>query len=105
MKRRTESGPPVIAKIRLGDQVSDIVTSPINSVAYAALGNSIAVINSLHEVSCVIPVGGHPRDLTIDAHGSRLYAANYGGSVSVIDIVDYRVETIPGACSMFSVQP
>jgi YVTN family beta-propeller protein len=92
------SGPPVIAEIRLDDRVSDVVASPINSVAYAALSDSIAVINSLHEVSCVIPIGGHPRDLAIDAYGSRLYATNYGGSVSVIDLVDYRVETIPGAC-------
>ncbi len=95
-----ESGRPqtVIAKIPLGDQVSDIVTSPNNSVAYAALSNSIAVISGLHKVSCVIPIGGNPRCLTIDADGSRLYATDYGGSVSVIDIADYRVGVIPGAC-------
>ena len=53
-----ETGPPqtYIAKILLGDQVNDIVTSPNNSVAYAALSNSIAVISSLHGVSCIIPV-------------------------------------------------
>ncbi len=94
------SGPPqtVIAKILLGDQVSDRVTSPNNSVAYAALSNSIAVISSLHEVSRIIPISGHPRGLTIDADGSRLYANNCGGSVSVIDIADHRVGVIPGAC-------
>ena len=95
-----KSEPPqtLIAKIRLGDQVSDIVTSPNNSVAYAALSNSIAVISSLHDVSCTIPIGGQPRDLTIDADGSRLYANNYGGSVSVIDIGNHHVRVIPGAC-------
>jgi YVTN family beta-propeller protein len=95
-----ESAQPqtVIAKIPLDDQVSDIVTSPNNSVAYAALGKSIAVISSLHKVSCIIPVSGHPRSLTIDADGSRLYAGNYGGSVSVIDIAHHRVGVIPGAC-------
>jgi YVTN family beta-propeller protein len=101
-----ESGPKsepartVIAKILLGDHVSDIVTSPNNSVAYAALRNSIAVISSLHNVSCNIPVSEHPRSLTIDADGSRLYASNYGGSVSVIDIADHVVGIIPGTCCM-----
>ena len=93
-----ESGPPpiVIAKIPLGDHVSDIVTSPNDSIAYAALSDSIAVISSDLEFSCVIPIGGNPRDLTIDADGSRLYATNYGGSVSVIDIAG--VDVIPGVC-------
>jgi YVTN family beta-propeller protein len=93
------SEPPqtVVAKIPLGDQVSDIVTSPNNSVAYAALSNSIAVISGRHEVSCIISGGGRPRGLTIDADGSRLYASNYGGSVSVIDIADHRVGVIPDA--------
>ncbi len=88
----------VTAKIPLGDQVSDIVTSPNGSVAYVALRDSIAVIDSLHDVSRTIPVSGHPRDLTIDADGARLYATNYGDSVSVIDIADDRVDVIPGAC-------
>ena len=92
------SEPPQIAMIRLGDQVSDIVTSPNNSVAYAALSNSIAVISSVHDVSCVIPISGHPSSLAIDPDGSRLYANNYGGSVSVIDIADHRVDVIPDAC-------
>lgn len=94
-----KSEPPqtIIAKIPR-DRVSDLVTSPNNSVVYAALTNSIAVINSRHEVSCVIPISGHPRRLTIDADGSRLYANNYGGSVSVIDIANHRVGIIPGAC-------
>jgi YVTN family beta-propeller protein len=83
-----ESGSPpiVIAKIPLDDHVSDIVTSPNDSIAYAALSDSIAVIGSDLEFSCVIPIGGNPRDLTIDVDGSRLYATNYGGSVSVVDI-------------------
>ena len=95
-----EAGPPqtYIAKILLGDQVSDIVTSPSNSVAYAALSNSIAVISSLHDVSCIIPVSGHPRSLRIDADGSRLFASNYRGAVSVIDIADHCVNVVPGAC-------
>ena len=96
VKPRTEGS--AIAKIPLGDQVNDLVTNPSNSVAYAALRDSIAVISSLHEVSCVIPVGGHPRALTIGADGSRLYAINHGGSVSVIDISDDRVGVIPDAC-------
>jgi YVTN family beta-propeller protein len=86
-----------IAKIRLGDQVSDIVTSPNNSVAYAALSNSIAVISSLHDVLCIIPISGHPRSLRFDADGSRLFASGYRGTVSVIDIADHRVHVIPGA--------
>jgi YVTN family beta-propeller protein len=95
-----ETGPPktYIAKILLGDQVSDIVTSPNNSVAYAALSNSIAVISSLHGVSCIILVSGHPQSLRIDADGSRLFASNYRGAVSVIDIVDHCVNVVPGAC-------
>ncbi len=96
VKRPTEGS--VIAKIPLGDRVSDIVTNPHNSVACAALRDSIAVISSLHKISCVIPIGGHPRALTIGADGSRLYAAGYGDSVSVIDISDHRVGVIPGAC-------
>ena len=90
-----ESGPRpiVIAKIPLGGHVSDIVTSPNDSIAYAALSDSIAVIGSDHEVSCVIPIGGNPRDLTIDADGSRLYATNYGGSVLVIDIAAAAVRS------------
>jgi hypothetical protein len=51
--------------------------------------------------------------LTIDDDGSRLYATDYGGSVSVIDMADHRVGVIPGACcvhqvdtvTVFSVQP
>ena len=95
-----EAGPPqtYIAKILLGDQVSDIVTSPSNSVAYAALSNSIAVISSLHDVSRIIPASGHPRTLRIDADGGCLFASNYRGAVSVIDIADHRVHVIPGAC-------
>jgi YVTN family beta-propeller protein len=91
-----ESGPSQthIAKILLGDRVSDIVTSPNNSVAYAALTNSIAVISSLHDVSCIIPVSGHPRSLRIDADGSRLFASNYCGAVSVIDLASFRVTPI-----------
>ena len=77
--------------------MSDIVTSPNDSIAYAALSDSIAVISSDHDFSCVIPIGGNPRDLTIDVDGSRLYATNYGGSVSVIDIAA-RVDVIPGVC-------
>ena len=38
------------------------------------------------------------RSLRIDADGSRLYASNYRGTVSVIDIADYCVDVIPGAC-------
>ena len=96
VKRRT--GGSVIATITLGDRVTDLATNPGNSVAYAALTDSVAVINSRLEVSCVIPVGGHPRALAIGADGSRLYATNHGGSVSVIDISDHRVCVIPGAC-------
>jgi len=96
VKPRTEGS--AIAKITLGDQVNDLVTNPSNSVAYAALRDSIAVISSLYEVSCVIPLDGHPRVLTIGADGSRLYVTNHGGSVSVIDISDHRVGVIPGAC-------
>jgi YVTN family beta-propeller protein len=88
----------VVAKIPLGDRVSDIVTSPNDSVAYVALPDSIAVIGSRHDVSRVIPVSGHPRALTLDADGARLYVTNYGDSVSVIDVVDDRVEFIPDAC-------
>ena len=95
---KPNSEPPQIAMIRLGDQVSDIVTSPNNSVAYAALSNSIAVISSVHDVSCVIPISGHPSSLAIDPDGSRLYANNYGGSVSVINIADHRVDVIPDTC-------
>ena len=101
VKRRTEGSErpqTVIAKIPLGDRVSDLVTNPNNSAAYTALRDSIAVISSLHKISSVIPVGGHPRALTIGGDGSRLYATNYGGSVSVIDISDHRVGVIPGAC-------
>ena len=87
-----------IAKILLGDQVSDIVTSPNKSVTYAALSNSIAVISRSHEVSRIIPVSGRPRVLTIDADGGCLYANNYGDTASVIDIADHRVHVIPGAC-------
>jgi YVTN family beta-propeller protein len=74
-----------------------------NSVAYAALSDSIAVISSRHEVSCIIPIHGHPRDLTIDDDGSRLYATDYGGSVSVIDMADHRVGVIPGTCCVHQV--
>jgi YVTN family beta-propeller protein len=80
----TELGSPAacIAKIRLGDRVSDIVTSPNSSVSYAALSNSIAVISSLHDVSCTVPISAHPNC----------------GTVSVIDIADHRVHAIPDAC-------
>ncbi len=95
VKRRIAGS--VIAQIAVGAP-GDLVTNPHNSVAYAALSDAVAVISSLHKISCVIPVGGHPRSLTIGADGSRLYATNYGGSVSVIDISDHRVGVIPGAC-------
>ncbi len=101
VKRRTEGSErpqTVIAKIPLGDRVSDLVTDPDNSAAYTALRDSIAVISSRHKISCVIPVGGYPRALTIGGDGSRLYATNYGGSVSMIDISDHHVGVIPGAC-------
>ena len=90
-------GGPLVATIPMGDHVSDIVTNPRNCVAYAALRGSVAVISSRYEVSCVIPIGADARDLTIATDGSRLYATNYGDSVSVIDISDHRVRVIPGA--------
>ncbi|OBH27565.1 hypothetical protein A5692_24480 [Mycobacterium sp. E342] len=96
VERRT--GGSVIATIALGDRVNDVVTNPGNSIAYAALTDSVALINSHHEISCVIPVGGPPRTLAIGADASRLYATNYGDAVSVIDISDHRVGLLPGAC-------
>lgn len=92
------AGGSVIATITLGDRVNDLATNPGNSVAYAALTDSVALISSHHRISGVIPVGGHPRALAIGADGSRLYATNQGGSVSVIDISDHRVAVIPDAC-------
>lgn len=92
------AGGSVITTIALGDRVNDLATNPGNSVAYAALTDSVALLSSQHRISCVIPVGGHPRALAIAADGSRLYAANQGGSVSVIDISDHRVAVIPDAC-------
>jgi YVTN family beta-propeller protein len=95
---KSESPQMVIAKISLGDHVSDIVASPNDPVAYVALPDSIAVIgSSVHDVSRIVPVSGHPRGLTMDADGTRLYVSNYGDSVSEIDIADYRVDVIPGA--------
>lgn len=94
----------VVAKISLGDRVSDIVTSPNDSVAYVALHDSIAVISGLHDVSCVVPVSGHPRGLTVGADGTHLYVSNYGDSVSMIDNADYRVDVIPGACCVQRVE-
>jgi YVTN family beta-propeller protein len=92
-----------IARIRLGDQVSDIVTCPNNSAAYAALGDSIAVISNLHTVSCLIPIGGHPKSLAVDAAGRRLYATNYDDSVSMMDMASHRVHVIAGACCALQV--
>ncbi|MGD1345665.1 YncE family protein [Mycobacterium seoulense] len=96
MERRT--GGSVIARVTLDGRLHDLTANPGNSVAYAALSDSVAFIGSHHEVLCVIPAGGHPRALTIGADGSRLYTVNHGGSVSVIDISDHRVGVIPGAC-------
>lgn len=100
----SESPQMVVAKISLGDRVSDIVTSPNGSVAYVALHDSIAVISGLRDVSCVVRVSGHPRGLTMDADGTHLYVSNYGDSVSMIDNADYRVEAIPGACCVQRVE-
>jgi YVTN family beta-propeller protein len=97
VERRT-AGSILTAEVQLGDRVTDIVTNPHNSVAYAALPDSIAIIGSRHQVSSVIRAGGHPRTLSIDADGSRLFVANYGGSVSVIDVSDHRIGVIRGAC-------
>ncbi|BBZ68952.1 YncE family protein [Mycobacterium paraseoulense] len=96
MERR--SGGSVTARVTLDDRLHDLTANPGNSVAYAALSDSVAFIGSRHEVLCVVPVGGHPRALTVGADGSRLYTVNHGGSVSVIDISDHRVGVIPGAC-------
>lgn len=96
VERRT--GGSVIARVTLDDRLHDLTANPGNSVAYAALSDSVAFISSHDEVLCVVPVGGHSRALTVGADGSRLYSANHGGSVSVIDVSDQRVGVIPGAC-------
>lgn len=96
VERRT--GGSVIARVTFDDRLHDLTANPGNSVAYAALSDSVAFIGSHYEILSVIPAGGHPRALTIGADGSRLYTANHGGSVSVIDISDHRVGVIPGAC-------
>ncbi|OBH17567.1 hypothetical protein A9X04_09830 [Mycobacterium sp. E3247] len=96
VERRT--GGSVIAQVTFDDRLHDLTANPGNSVAYAALSDSVAFISSQHEVSCAIPVGAHPRALTMGADGSRLYTVNHGGSISVIDISDHRVGVIPGAC-------
>src|SRR5271166_3841175 len=89
-----------IAKILLGDQVSDIVTSPNKSVTYAALSNSIAVISRSHEVSRIIPVSGRPRVLTIDADGGCLYANNCGGCDGWISVIDARGATVDAVAGL-----
>ncbi|MGZ4509772.1 MAG: YncE family protein [Mycobacterium sp.] len=103
MKQRSD-GSVLLATIPLGDRVSDIVTNPHNRIVYAALSDSVAVIGSPHEVSCVIPVGAGPRELAIDSAGSRLYAINHCDSVSVIDVWNHRVSVIPGACCVQHVE-
>jgi hypothetical protein len=64
----------VVATIALGDRVADVVASRESTYVFVAQADSIAVIGSGNHVVARIPVTGQPRELVIDADGSRLFA-------------------------------
>lgn len=87
--------PAVVARIAVGDQAGDIVVSPDGLRVYVARSESIAVINSAHQIVGAIRTGGYPRDLTIDADGWLIASDN--GSVSIIDLTHHRAGVISDA--------
>jgi YVTN family beta-propeller protein len=87
----------VVATIAFGDRVADVVASRESTYVFVAQADSIAVIGSGNHVVARIPVNGQPRELVIDADGSRLFAISYDGSISVVDTADHEVRTLSGS--------
>ncbi len=86
----------VVATIELGGSVTEVVASPDGEHVYVAQPDSVAVIGSGNHVVARIPVSGQPRDLVIDAEGTRLFAIDYDGVVSIVNTEDHTVHTVPG---------
>jgi YVTN family beta-propeller protein len=86
----------VTAAVSLGDRVRDIVANPARDQAYVLTQDAVTVIGDGDHIVATIPVSGWARDITVDAAGDRLFVTSYGGPVSVIDIADASVRTIPG---------
>ena len=86
----------VVATIPLGGRVHDVIASRDGEHVYVAQSDSVTVINSRHRIVAKIPVDGYPKNLALDADGKQLFVIHYGGSVSVIDTLDYTVQTLCG---------
>jgi YVTN family beta-propeller protein len=87
----------VVATITLGGRVATVVANPESAHVYVAEPDSVAVIGGGNHVVARIPLSGEPRELVIDADGTRLFAVGYDGSVSVIGTEDHTVTTFSGS--------
>ena len=89
----------VVATIALGGRVASVIANPQSAHVYVAEPDSVAVIGGGNHVVARIPLNGEPRELVIDADGTRLFAIGYDGSVSVIGTADHVVKTFSGSRS------
>jgi YVTN family beta-propeller protein len=86
----------VTATILIGGRARDLVVSPDSEYLYVAQRDSVTVIGSGRHIVARVPFTGDPKDIAIDASGTRLFVFSYGGSVSVINTRDQSVRTISG---------
>ncbi len=84
----------VIAKVWLGDQPRDIVTSPNGEFVYVMTADSVKVLNSFHHIVASIPVGMESKQMMISLDGSRMYVTGYDGSLSVIDPIELTTKAV-----------
>jgi len=85
-----------IATILIGGRARDIVVSPDSKYVYVTQRDSVTVIGSGGHIVARIAFTGHPKDIVMDADGTRLFVISYGGSVSVINTWDQTIRTISG---------
>jgi len=106
----------VIANIYVGIQPAGIAFSPDGRYAYITIYDTLYLgagftdltaapgivviidICTLKVVSCPIPVGASPSNITISSDGARAYVSNYtGDSVTVLNILE-RMWLTPNSC-------
>jgi YVTN family beta-propeller protein len=94
-----EPAEAVLATISLGGTAADIAVSPDSDRVYVITDRAVAVIDRSPEVVAVVAIPGDPKALWVNADGSKVYVAGYGGPVSVIETADYTVSTISAQSS------
>jgi DNA-binding beta-propeller fold protein YncE len=77
-----------------------VVANPTSTRQYYLEGSEVRVFDTAtDDLIAAVPVGRGAAELALSSRGDRLYVTNSrSGTISVIDTVDYRVDTV-GPCA------